>query len=206
MGVLMSTRARKIKDNGAFQKLMEKWCENINILNDHLLNNDNNKALIAIAIFESVYESKRLFDKRVFDLLNLLDGGGIDHIINEAANDKNSCKRLGNLFNDALIDETIQIIALLIQIELPTNKGLSRQCTNVKYSDDVVVIECGIHKVTLLKYEEKFRLLHIYNKDKKRTTCFKNYFFETSEEIFTYMNNIDEYSEFTTDVLEMIKF
>jgi hypothetical protein len=202
----MSTRARKIKDHGVFKKMMEKWYENINIVNDHLMNNDNNKALLAIAIFESVYESKRLFNKTVFDLLKLLDGGEIDHIINDAVNNKTSCQNLGNILNDKLIDETIQIIALLIQIELPTNKGLARQCTGVKYSDDVVVIECGIHKVTLLKYEDKFRLLHIYNKDKKRTTCFKNYFFDTSEEIFTYMNNIDEYSEFTTDVLEMIKF
>lgn len=202
----MSTRARKIKDHGAFKKMMEKWYENINIVNDHLMSNDNNKALLAIAIFESVYESKRLFNKSVFDLLNLLDSGGIDHIINEAANEKTSCRNLGNVLNDKLIDESIQIIALLIQIELPTNKGMARQCTDVKYSDDVVVIECGIHKVTLLKYEDKFRLLHIHNKEKKRTTCFKNYFFDTSEEIFTYMNNIDEYSEFTTDVLEMIKF
>jgi hypothetical protein len=202
----MSTRARKIKDHGAFKKMMEKWYENINIVNDHLMNDDNNKALLAIAIFESVYESKRLFNKSVFDLLNLLDSGGINQIINEAANEKTSCQNLGNILNDKLIDESIQIIALLIQIELPTNKGLARQCTGVKYSDDVVVLEFGIHKVTLLKYEDKFRLLHIYNKDKKRTTCFKNYFFDTSEEIFTYMNNIDEYSEFTTDVLEMIKF
>jgi hypothetical protein len=67
-------------------------------------------------------------------------------------------------------------------------------------------MEFGIHKVTLLKYEDKFRLLHIHNKDKKRTTTFKNYFFKSSEEIFTYMNNIDEYAEFNADVLEMIRF
>lgn len=198
----MSKRARKIKDCGVFKKMMEKWYENINIINDHLMSNDNNKALLAIAIFESVYESKRLFNKPIFDLLKLLDGGEIDHIINEAANEKTSCQNLGNILND----ESVQIIALLIQIELPINKGLAKQCTGVKYADDVVVVECGIHKVTLLKYEDKFRLLHIYNKDKKRTTCFKNYFFDTSEEIFNYMNNINEYSEFTTDVLDMIKF
>lgn len=202
----MSKRSRKIKDYAVFKKMMETWYENINIVNDHLMKNNNNKALLALAIFESVYKYKRLFNKRVFDLLNLLDSEDVKHIITEAVNESTSCKNLGTLLNDSFIDETIQIIALLIQIELPINKGMARQCSNVKYSDDIVVVELGIHKVTLLKYEENFRLLSVYNKDKKRTNCFKNYFFDTYEEIVNYMNNIDEYAEFTDDVLEMIKF
>lgn len=195
-----------MKNTGQSKILMQKWYGNINILNDHQINKDNNKALMAIALFESVYTSKKLFDQPVFDFLHLLDNRNIDHIINKVANNQTYRQNLKDVLGIDVTHETIQIIALLIQTELPLNKGISRQCTDVKYSDDVVVIEFGVHKVTLLKYEEKFRLLHIYNKDKKRTTRFKNYFFDSSEEIFTYMNNIDEYSEFTADVLEMIKF
>lgn len=196
----------RMKINQKQRTTMLKWHENIKIINEHQLNKDNTKALIAIAMIESVYESKKIFDDRIFQTLRLLESGEIDHLLNEAANDEHCSRRLVVKFDDNDIHNIIQIIVILIQMELPINKGLSRQCTNVKWSDDVVVMEFGIHKVTLLKYEDKFRLLHIHNKDKKKTTTFQNYFFKSSEEIFTYMNNIDEYAEFNADVLEMIRF
>lgn len=196
----------RMKINQKQRTTMLKWHENIKIINEHQLNKDNTKALIAIAMIESVYESKKIFDNRVFQILRLLESREIDHIFDEAANDEKYSRRLVVKFDDNDIHNIMQIIAVLIQMELPINKGMSRQCTDIKCSDDVVVMEFGIHKVTLLKYEDKFRLLHIHNKDKKKTTTFQNYFFKSSEEIFTYMNNIDEYAEFNADVLEMIRF
>lgn len=196
----------RMKLNQKQRITMVKWNENIKVINEHQLNKDNTKALIAIAIIESVYDSKKIFDNRVFQILRLLESREIDHMLNEAANDEKYSRQLVVKFDDNDIHNIMQIIAVLIQMGLQINKGISSQCTDVKCSDDVVVMEFGIHKVTLLKYEDKFRLLHIHNKDKKRTTAFKNYFFKSSEEIFTYMNNIDEYAEFNADVLEMIRF
>ena len=198
--------AIKMRNSGHLKLMMQRWYNNINILNDHQINKDNNKALLAIAMFESVYTSKKIFDEPIFEFLQLLDKRKIDHIISEIAESDIYRENPKDVLGVDVTNETIQIIALMIQAELPINKGLARQCTDVKYSDDVVVVELGIYKVTLLKYETKFRLLYVYNKDKKRTTSFNNYFFDSAEDIFTYMNNIDEYSEFTADVLEMIKY
>lgn len=154
----------RMKINQKQRTTMVKWHENIKVINEHQINKDNTKALIAIAIIESVYKSKKIFDDRIFQILRLLESGEIDHILNEAANDEHYSRRLVVKFDDNDIHTTMQIIAVLIQMDLPINK------------------------------------------DKKRTTTFKNYFFKSSEEIFTYMNNIDEYAEFNADVLEMIRF
>lgn len=200
----MSIMATRPKDYGQVRKLMDRLSNHLSIINDHQNHKDNNKALKVIAIIEDAYENQKIFDKEFFDFLDLLDSGQLNTIITREIKNSDDYESFANLYFKGVY-EAIQLTAILIRNQLPLHNGLSLKCTNVYKSHDVVVIEMGQYKITLLRYENKFRLLHLHNRYTKRTTLFKNSFFETSDEMYTYMNNIEEYAEFNGDVLDMIK-
>lgn len=187
------------------RKMIDSLNSNLNILNSLKLNKKNTKALKIIAIISSIYDSNKVFDSKTFDLLDLFDSGQLDKIITKdvvSSYDYDSFEKLH--FKGVYI--AIQVITFLISSILPEHKGLSKLCIGVTWVDDVVRIEFKQHKLTLLQYEDRFRLLNLYNKQNKKTTWFKESFFDNEDEMYTYLNNIEEYAEYSGDVLEMIKY
>lgn len=185
--------------------MIDSLNSNLNILNSLKLNKKNTKALKIIAIISSIYDSNKVFDSKTFDLLDLFDSGQLDKIITKdvvSSYDYDSFEKLH--FKGVYI--AIQVITFLISSILPEHKGLSKLCIGVTWVDDVVRIEFKQHKLTLLQYEDRFRLLNLYNKQNKKTTWFKESFFDNEDEMYTYLNNIEEYAEYSGDVLEMIKY
>lgn len=193
------------KNYALTRKLIDNVNNNLSIIHQHQLRKDNTKALKAIAIIGSVYDSHKIFDQEFFKFLECLDAGKLNFVITQDIKNQSEYESFENL-NFKGVFNTIQMTSFLMSSILPEHKGLSKLCTDVTLVDDVVRIEFKQHKLTLLQYEDRFRLLNLYNKQNKKTTWFKESFFDTEDEMFTYLNNIEEYAEYNGDVLEMIKY
>jgi hypothetical protein len=193
------------KDYALTRKLIDSINNNFSIIHQHQLRKDNTKALKTIAIIASVYGTHKIFDRSFFDFLEILDSGKLNFIITQDIRNELEYKSFEKEHFQGTYS-TIKTIAFMMSSILPEHKMLSKLCTGVTSVDDVVRIEFKQHKLTLLKYENKFRLLNLHNKQNKKTTWFKESFFDTEDEMFTYLNNIEEYAEYNGDVLEMIKY
>lgn len=203
----MSKRARTtmLKKLTTNQRLADKMALNISIIQEYQENKENHHALKVISFVESKYTETKLFNKDFFDFLDELESGKLDKMLTQDFTNGDALSYYENLMKKGLQDN-FQIVSILIQNELPLHQGIKKYCTGFQQVDDVVVIEFGNHKVTLLQYDTKIRLHSIHHKQKHRTKLFENYSFESADEAFTYFNNIDEYSEFNADVLEMVRF
>lgn len=202
----MTKRARTIipKNLNTNQRLADKLALNISIIQEYQENKENYHALKVISLVESKYTETKLFNKDFFYFLDELESGKLNQMLTQDITNGDALSYHENLMNKGLQDN-FQIVSILIQNELPLYQGIKKYCTGFQQVDDVIVIEFGDHKVTLLQYDKKIRLHSIYHKQKHRTKLFENYSFENADEAFIYFNNIDEYAEFNADVLEMIR-
>lgn len=177
----------------------------IAIINDYKKRHASECALKTISLIESVYGSKKLFDDSFFEFLNSFETHQVKYWLKQGVKDVRDLYRLRLLLGRD-IEMNLKVASILIECQMNTYPNIANQNTNYQKVDDVLVLEFGDHKVTMLIYENKLRLHSIHNKYKNRTKLFSNYSFKDADEAFNYFNNIDEYSEFNADVLEMIHF
>lgn len=177
----------------------------INIINDYKKNHTSQCALKTISIIESVYGSKKLFDDNFFEFLNSLETRKVEYWLRRGVNNVREVYLIRRLLGKD-IEMNLKILAILIESQIYSYPNIVNQNTKYQKVDDVLVLEFGDHKITMLIYKNKLRLHSIHHKYKNRTKLFSNYSFKDADEAFNYFNNIDEYSEFNSDVLEMIHF
>jgi len=177
----------------------------MDIVREYHYKYQNKYALRTVALIESVYGSQKLFDLNFFEFLDLLEKGKLNYWLSRGVSDSRESNVYLNSFSKNF-EVNVKIAAILIESNFINYCNIFNQNTKHQQVDDVLVLEFGNHKITMIVYENKLRLHSIHNKHKNRTKLFSNYSFKTSDEALHYFNNIEEYSEFNTEVLEMINF
>lgn len=132
--------SKRLKNYALTRKLIDNVNNNLSAIHQHQLRKGNTKALKIIAIVGSVYDEHKVFDQEFFKFLECLDSGKLNFAITQDIKNQSEYESF--------------------------EKEHFQGVTSI---DDVVRIEFKQHKLTLLQYEDRFRLLNIHNKQNKKT-------------------------------------
>lgn len=215
----MSVKMRHIKSREP-DKTMERL---MSFLKSDLCNLN---ALKVLAVIESTYNKRRIFDSKFFNLLELLPrvknlkletllnvtDPDIKKIVDNYINDFHKKDKNGNIiYPTDIISYSIQnglmaTASCLADFEKKNVRDLYYADIDFRMAENVMIVWYKkTYKLTFLINELNCQLLSVFNKNTKKVIHFSKQIFSDQNSIHNYLDKLDDYIDYTQEIFEMVE-
>lgn len=186
----------------------------------------NINALYVLAVIESIYSPRNIFNPIFFNLLKLVskvDNFNIEKLqrnkdpetkklVDQYIKDFCKINKHGEIINkNKEIEYSIQTGLLAVAYQLADN--VSKFVRDFYKSDVMVQIEENVmiiwykntYRLIFLLNEVDIQLLSIFNKKTKKVIHYQNKVFINKDNFHSYLDNLNEYIEYPQELIEMIE-
>jgi hypothetical protein len=186
----------------------------------------NINALYVLAVIESIYSPRNIFNPIFFNLLKLVskvDNLNIEKLqrnkdpetkklVDQYIKDFCKINKHGEIINkNKEIEYSIQTGLLAVAYQLADN--VSKFVRDFYKSDVTVQIEENVmiiwyknkYRLTFLINELDIQLLSVFNKKTKKVIHYQSKAFMNKDNFYSYLDNLNEYIEYPQELIEMIE-